>query len=159
MSIKIDGNEFLSAREASEIFSYSSDYVAKLCRENLVVSKRIGRSRFVEKSSLENFVLRVAQEERVRLENLRTQRSNKYRSAVEMASLRAPLVDQGGKYTVQLARLAAGAFGVVTFVLFFALSYAVVQSDFFENAEKNIAASVQNFVQPDTGSNHDDFRY
>ena len=41
MSIKIDGNEFLSAREASEIFSYSSDYVAKLCRENLVVSKKI----------------------------------------------------------------------------------------------------------------------
>ena len=48
----IDGTEYISSSRASEITRYSQDYIGQLCRGDKIVSKKIGRTWYVQKSSL-----------------------------------------------------------------------------------------------------------
>ena len=51
-SLNLDHGEFISAKEASFITGYTSDYVGQLCRGGKVESKMIGRAWFVNKDSI-----------------------------------------------------------------------------------------------------------
>lgn len=48
----LEDKNYISAKRASEIFGYSSDYVGQLCRAAKLECKMIGRSWFVTKESL-----------------------------------------------------------------------------------------------------------
>lgn len=60
---------FLSGR-----FSYTSDYLSKLAREGKVEASRVGRQWFIEESSLESFLQKVATEKKERADALRKER-------------------------------------------------------------------------------------
>ncbi len=48
----IDGKKYISAKRASEIYGYNSDYIGQLCRENFFDAKRIGRAWFVAEDAI-----------------------------------------------------------------------------------------------------------
>ena len=48
-----DGEKYISSHRAHQVFGYTSDYVAQLCRAEKVKGKRIGKSWFVQERSLE----------------------------------------------------------------------------------------------------------
>ncbi len=48
----LDGKKYISSRRASEISKYTSEYIAKLCRRGKLEGTLIGKTWFVEESSL-----------------------------------------------------------------------------------------------------------
>lgn len=49
-----EGKKYISARRASQITGYNSDYIGQLCRKGSLECRLVGRSWFVEEKSLEN---------------------------------------------------------------------------------------------------------
>ena len=80
MSHRIDGKEYLSAKDAGRAFGYTSDYVAKLAREGKIDGKKIGRSWFVNEHSLDSFVQSVEKSKQERLDKLRVEGHQEYRA-------------------------------------------------------------------------------
>jgi len=71
---EINGKKYLSAREASKLVSYSSDYIGRLAREKKILAERVGNQWFVEPESLKFFTLNAEAEKRNRKELLREER-------------------------------------------------------------------------------------
>jgi len=119
MAFNFDGKRYLSAREASEFFSYTPDYISRLCREGQVLAKRVGRNWIVEEQSLKTFVSRTKLEGTERKLILSKQRSKEYvlHEQVSMPSSRSP---ESG-YLLQLSRVVSGIAGVSVFVFAFTL--------------------------------------
>ena len=55
----INGKTYISSRRAGEIFGYTNDYVGQLARAGKIESTIVGRSRYVDYSSISDYV-RVA---------------------------------------------------------------------------------------------------
>ncbi len=68
-----EGKKYISARRASEISDYSSDYIGQLCRSGKLDCRMEGRSWFVTEESLNLHKTNVLEDEvyRNRIENLR----------------------------------------------------------------------------------------
>lgn len=49
-----EGKKYISAKRASQITGYNSDYIGQLCRKGSLECRLVGRSWFVEEKSLEN---------------------------------------------------------------------------------------------------------
>ncbi len=58
----LQDKKYISARRASQVYSYASDYVGQLCRAGKLDCKMVGRSWFVTEESLINHRLSVKQE-------------------------------------------------------------------------------------------------
>lgn len=71
---EIDGKKYLSARSASKLVGYSSDYVTRLARQGKIDAERIENQWFVEPESLKLFTLNAEAEKRNRKEKLREER-------------------------------------------------------------------------------------
>lgn len=71
-----EGKNYISARRASEISDYSSDYIGQLCRAKKLDCRMVGRSWYLTQASLEHHRQAVMQDEihRNRLFNLRAGR-------------------------------------------------------------------------------------
>jgi hypothetical protein len=59
----LQGKNYISARRASEISDYSSDYIGQLCRSKKIDSVRVGRIWYVSEKSLSEHKSRVAEVE------------------------------------------------------------------------------------------------
>lgn len=72
-SFIFEGKKYISAKRASEISSYASDYVGQLCRAGKLDCRMVGRSWFVTEESLHLHKAAISREEgqRSRIENLR----------------------------------------------------------------------------------------
>jgi hypothetical protein len=72
-SFIFEGKKYISARRASEISDYASDYVGQLCRAGKLDCRMIGRSWFVTEESIHLHKAAISREEagRSRIENLR----------------------------------------------------------------------------------------
>ena len=72
-SFIFEGKKYISARRASEISGYASDYVGQLCRASKLDCRMVGRSWFVTEESLHLHKAAISREEgqRSRIENLR----------------------------------------------------------------------------------------
>ncbi|MDE2041276.1 MAG: hypothetical protein KGI59_02755, partial [Patescibacteria group bacterium] len=88
-SFIFEGKKYISARRASEISDYSSDYVGQLCRAGKLDCRMVGRSWFVTEESLHLHKANVLHDEiyRNRIENLK---GSKKKDAVEVVA--APVV-------------------------------------------------------------------
>ena len=54
-SLRFDGKKFISAKQAAEIFGYTSDYVGQLCRAKKIDARLVSRSWYVyEKDILDH---------------------------------------------------------------------------------------------------------
>lgn len=63
-----DGKKYISARRASEVCGYSSDYIGQLCRKGSLDCRMVGRSWFVEENSLKNHQEEAGKKVRGRIE-------------------------------------------------------------------------------------------
>ncbi len=52
----IEGKEFISSRRAAEIGKYSNDYIGQLCRSGKIAARMVGRSWYVDRLSLSNYI-------------------------------------------------------------------------------------------------------
>lgn len=52
----LNGRKFISSRRASEISGYTLDYIGQLARANKLDSKMVGRVRFIDEYSLEQYI-------------------------------------------------------------------------------------------------------
>ena len=48
----LNGEKYISSRQAAREIGYTNDYIGRLCREKKIKSRMVGRNRFVNKSSL-----------------------------------------------------------------------------------------------------------
>src|SRR3989344_5076234 len=48
----IDGEKYISSKQAANLANYTSDYIGQLCRGEKIKARRIGRDWFVSESSL-----------------------------------------------------------------------------------------------------------
>ena len=74
----LNNKKFLSSKAAAISVGYSSDYVGKLCREDKITCKKVGRAWFVEEASLNAFVLLQENEKRARKDLLSEERKKEY---------------------------------------------------------------------------------
>lgn len=76
-SFIFEGKKYISARRASKISDYSSDYIGQLCRAEKLDSRMIGRAWFITEESLHLHQANVLHDEiaRNRIENLRGKKS------------------------------------------------------------------------------------
>lgn len=65
--LNFDGKKYISARRASEICGYSSDYIGQLCRKGSLDCRRVGRVWFVEEISLNSHQVEAAKKPRERI--------------------------------------------------------------------------------------------
>jgi hypothetical protein len=73
-SLEINGSELKNIRSASELTGYSRDYITKLAREQKITASQIGRQWFVDVDSLSGYAKTVAEEQRLRNEQLSEER-------------------------------------------------------------------------------------
>ncbi|MEN9389914.1 MAG: hypothetical protein RLZZ283_14, partial [Candidatus Parcubacteria bacterium] len=108
---------WITSRDASERFGYTSDYVAFLCRTGKIIARRAGRSWEISELSISEFASRARQAEEIRHTKLREERRKEYLARVALASpqpSRAPLS----------TRRAIGSF-VGALILIFAFGFSV----------------------------------
>ena len=55
--LEIDGKKYLSSKRAAREHKYHTDYIGQLIRAGKVVGKKVGRSWYVEETSLKNYLL------------------------------------------------------------------------------------------------------
>ncbi len=76
--ITLNGTRYISAASASDSFHMTRDYIARLCRQNRVAGKRIGRSWFVAEQSLKEFIVSQQYVRTLRNEELSKERIGTY---------------------------------------------------------------------------------
>jgi len=108
-TLKIDGKELFSIKDAARLTGYSRDYVARLAREKNITAAYIGRKWFVDLSSLKSYIESVTLEKEIRKKRLSEERKRE-------RELRNRLLEEN---TVRLKKVhafnikAAAATGVV----------------------------------------------
>jgi hypothetical protein len=70
----------LSSKEASLKSGYTTDYIARLCRDGDISCRRIGRSWLVDEQTLDDFIVRAQIEKQERTQELARQRRQTYQT-------------------------------------------------------------------------------
>ncbi|MBI2610881.1 excisionase family DNA-binding protein [Candidatus Kaiserbacteria bacterium] len=104
--IFFDGARYISATEAAELANLSRDYVARLCKEGRLSGKRVGKHWYVNRDSLQEFVLRQEHARAKRRDELTRERREEYRaeaggSRFQIAPRMAPRVQSALVSAVQ----------------------------------------------------------
>ncbi|MEK7132551.1 MAG: hypothetical protein AAB830_00715, partial [Patescibacteria group bacterium] len=81
--IFFDGIRYISASEAAREAGLTRDYVARLCRENKIRGKQVGKNWYASKEALGSFLLKQGHEHITRNEELARKRAEEYRSAFQ----------------------------------------------------------------------------
>lgn len=87
VSVQFNGSTFLSSKEASRVFGYSSDYIARLARQEKITATRIGHQWFVEPTSLGKFLVDSSEETSSRLKKMSVERKLERSSFQETATV------------------------------------------------------------------------
>ena len=95
MSLSLDKN-FISNKEASELSGYSTDYIARLCREKKIEGSQIGRGWFVHTESLAKFIRQQEERKKEIARDLARSREEEYRarSGAIVPAIQTPVVKQ-----------------------------------------------------------------
>ncbi|MBI5469691.1 hypothetical protein HY968_00005, partial [Candidatus Kaiserbacteria bacterium] len=80
--IFFDGRKYISASDAALLADLSHDYVARLAREGVIAGRRVGKNWYVDRSSLNDFVLRSQYTKGVRKEIVSEKRLREYGNPV-----------------------------------------------------------------------------
>lgn len=70
----INGKRYLPSTELAREYSYTSDYISRLARDEKVLGTRVGRQWFLEPESLRTYIQQLEVEKRVLKEDLSRQR-------------------------------------------------------------------------------------
>ncbi|MEY2665676.1 MAG: hypothetical protein RLZZ480_781 [Candidatus Parcubacteria bacterium] len=82
-SLDINGKKMQSIKSAALHTGYSRDYITKLAREEKIVATQVGRNWFVDLDSLEQYASLVAEESKLRQQQLSEERKQVLRMKVE----------------------------------------------------------------------------
>ena len=83
--ISFDGIRYISAGEAGELAGFSRDYIARLCKEDKLVSKRIGKQWYVSEGSVKDFAVSQEYARAKRREQLTKERRMEYKGNGDVA--------------------------------------------------------------------------
>ncbi|HEY4514246.1 MAG TPA: hypothetical protein VJH69_02880, partial [Candidatus Paceibacterota bacterium] len=108
--IFFDGVRYLSAGDAARVSNLTRDYIARLCREGKIRSRRVGKNWYADHSSLQSFLVAQEYTKNKWQEELARARALEYKSALEIpiapkqsAPKPAPAVQDSLSYSGQLA--------------------------------------------------------
>lgn len=73
-TFSVNGKEYLPSNLLAGDFGYSTDYIARLAREEKILGTQVGRQWFVERESLKTFLHKVNIQKEIRKEELRLER-------------------------------------------------------------------------------------
>ncbi|HEX8591560.1 MAG TPA: helix-turn-helix domain-containing protein, partial [Candidatus Paceibacterota bacterium] len=144
----------ISTREASTLSGYNPDYLARLCRAQKIAGKRIGRTWYVERDSLESFV-RAQEAHREKLaKDLSSAREREYREAQTAAhaaalptpSARLPRRSPFTPTTTSVTQRPAFAL-LITLLVVAGSAYASV-SDGYALAGERVVRAAEAFAAP-----------
>ena len=76
--IVLGGRPYISSREAGSISGYTSDYIARLCRTGEIESKKVGRTWYVEETSLATFMSEHEKKKEEQKKKLSEERKKEY---------------------------------------------------------------------------------
>src|SRR3989344_2673002 len=78
--IFFNGVRYISAQEAANASNLTRDYIARLCRDNKVRGRRVGKNWYVDEGSLKGFLIQQEYAKSKRHEELTEQRLKEYKS-------------------------------------------------------------------------------
>lgn len=141
--VEINGQNFITTREAAKVSNYSNDYISKLAREAKVKALQLGRQWYVDPISLNNFIANAVVEKKIRGENLKRER--KLEREAKVAVKRShDVAKKTAKHTSSvvvaaqaLLILAAGTLAGSSFLL----GHTMVSKYISANAENGMARS------------------
>ncbi len=123
---------YFSSQEAGKTAGYTSDYVAKLCREGNLTCERVGRSWFVEENSLKEFVIAREHEKAARLQQLSEQRKSEYYEQeieeAELPKVAAAAAQSVVRVAQPVARVASHAVQAQEYAYFDPYTYTFAQA-------------------------------
>jgi len=76
--IFFDGTKYISANEAAASSDLTRDYIARLCREEKVKGRQIGKNWYVNQESLSSFLLKQSYLKATRRKEVTQERLNEY---------------------------------------------------------------------------------
>ena len=81
-AIIFNDKKYLSSKNAGRVSGYTSDYVSRLCRLKKIEGRKVGRTWYVEESSLENFLHNNSLQKSEQSKKLSNQRIRDYRKSI-----------------------------------------------------------------------------
>lgn len=104
-----EASSYMTAGQAAERYSFNRDYIARLCRENRVLSRRVGRLWYVQEDSLLDFIAAQAQanddrRKRLAQKGIREYYGSAATAAIDMAQTGVEKLDSIAKPLVSHAR-------------------------------------------------------
>jgi len=106
----------ISTKEASKLYGYSSDYVARIVRSGEVKGTRVGRTWLVERESLAIFIQVLGQRKEMRARELARARGEEYLFA---QNLQTPLIVIHPQFMQATLRSRMFAFSIALLVIIF----------------------------------------
>lgn len=89
-TLRINEKEYLPSTELAKRFSYTSDYISKLAREEKVLATRVGRQWFIEPESLRLYIQQLEIEKKISQEKLSRQRKIERGQGVSATKAHSP---------------------------------------------------------------------
>ncbi|MEK7530620.1 MAG: helix-turn-helix domain-containing protein, partial [Patescibacteria group bacterium] len=137
MSISEIEEIWITSRDASERFGYTSDYVAFLCRTGKIIARRAGRSWKISEISISEFASRARQAEEIRHTKLREERRKEY---IRRAALLSP---QSAGLSLSTRRAMGNVAGALILLFAFSFGAYALPSTIIGKSFANIGTVVQ----------------
>ena len=88
--ITLNNNTYVSAKSAGTAVGYTSDYVGKLCRNGDIACEKVGRSWYVDTTSLQRFVQQQLQAKELQRRELAQERKQEYERTTDTSQQKMP---------------------------------------------------------------------
>ncbi|MBY0539757.1 helix-turn-helix domain-containing protein, partial [Patescibacteria group bacterium] len=142
------GKEFITTSDAARLASVSQTHIGRICRGGEIVCIRVGREWFVEKESLSDYLVRLAEKKRELAQKISDQRKKDYQTALSQKPLPLPIVPPTDMPTFEsvtahsnrkFSMPVLAPFAVALFLMVSAFSFAstyVPTAELFSSAQK-----------------------
>ncbi|PIR83523.1 hypothetical protein COU18_03840, partial [Candidatus Kaiserbacteria bacterium CG10_big_fil_rev_8_21_14_0_10_51_14] len=80
--IFFDGRRYISANEAASSVGFTRDYIARMCRQGKIKSRRVAKNWYVDYGSFQDFLITRTHSKSLRQESLKQERVEEYRKGI-----------------------------------------------------------------------------
>lgn len=151
-SIEIDGVNLIPVKDATDLVSYSKDYISRLAREGKVVASQVGRQWFVDAVSLKNFAESASLEEEARKVELSAERKRELQAKEKVDNL-----ESFASSLTRRHRLEALGVSIATLCLGLVVGVSAYTSSLFSYPNSSqVADSVALVLSPLTSPHEED---
>lgn len=144
--LTFNNKKFLSSKSAGELAGYTNDYVARLCRQEKVRGRMVGRTWYVEEESFLHFINGNSQQKEKRNIQLSEERKQEYNEAPSQQK-ESKIVGALLSFKEVYSFKKIGALAVAVFLIFVAGHSAYDIKNGNENVFVETAISVSDFAE------------